>query len=59
MILILSFSLSKLNLKLTHPAQNFEAEQLCQRNFNISQILNPMGEFFTALEQAQNYIQLL
>jgi hypothetical protein len=43
----------------TDTAQNYDAEKLTERNIDISQILNPIEVFFTAMESYQDFLQLI
>jgi hypothetical protein len=38
-------------MKRTYSAQNYEAEKLSERNFDISQILNPIEVFIMDIER--------
>lgn len=45
--------------KRTQSTHNFEAEKMSKRNFNISQMLNPMRDLFMDMKRALNLLQLI
>jgi hypothetical protein len=43
----------------TDTSQNYDGEKLTERNIDISQILNPIEVFFTAMDNYQYFQQLI